>query len=203
MSAQPIPFPNPPAPTADASVSPLSPQSVAHLDVARKAHRPIARAVRVASISAWSLAVFAVLNAPFAPFSGRAAFAAIALGIVAFFEFRGRNALARFDPAGPRILTRNQLALTALLLIYCAWSAALAWYGPSPYAETAAQSPEVADLLAPYEDLIRQIMVGAYAIVALVGVAFQALIIRYYHTRTGKLQTFLEQTPTWAFTLLR
>lgn len=201
MSALPIPTPPTPSPShAEAAASSAPELTEAHraqLAAARTAFKPLRRALRVAMFSAVSLSVFAVLSLPFALFSFKAAFAAAGLIAAAVFEFRGRSALRRLEPAGVRILTWNQVALTATITIYCLWSMATAWFGPDLYARVAATDPAVGELLAPYSDLFRQLIVGTYAVLLFVAWIVQALVIRYYATRGKHLQKYLTETPAW------
>ncbi|MEO1236680.1 MAG: hypothetical protein AAFX76_07830 [Planctomycetota bacterium] len=183
---------------APAAAPGITAEQHAQLAAAKLAHAPIRRAVRVATFSAVTLAVFAVLSLPFAVFGWRAAFVAACLAACTVFEFRGRNALRRLDPAGPRVLTFNQIGLTAGLTVYCLWSAHAAWFGPDLYAEAVARNPEIADLLEPYRDLFRQLTVAFYGVVLVVGLAFQAAVIAYYHTRRHSLRRLLDDTPAWA-----
>lgn len=214
MSALPQPSPPPEPPPAPAAPPPIEPAPAGHgfevtpevqaqLAAAREAYRPLGRAVRVATFSATTLAVFAVVALPFALFSSKAAFAAVGLGVCAFFEFRGRDALRSLDPAGPRNLARNQIAYTALLTAYCAWSAYSTWFAPGggPYAAALARHPEIAPMLEPYAELLRQATTAFYGVVWLVGVLYQALLIRYYHTRRRPLERYLAETPGWVLEL--
>lgn len=185
-----------PLPGAGAAPA-LTAEHHAQLAAARIAYRPIARALRVVTFSAVTLALFAVLSLPFAFFGFKAAFAALGLTVAAVFEFRGRTALRRLEPAGIRILTWNQIALTGVLAIYCLWSMADAWFGPNPYADVIASDPAVGELLAPYSDLCRQLAVGTYAAVLVIGGIVQGLVIRYYATRRLPLEKYLAATPAW------
>lgn len=176
---------------------PLSAEHYAQLAAAHLAYAPIRRALRVVTFSAVTLALFAVLSLPFALFSLKGAFVAIGLAVAAVFEFRGRAALRRLEARGPRLLTRNQIALTGVLVIYCLWSMADAWFGPDLYEEITARVPEAADLLAPYSTLLRPLVVFVYGTTLVVGLAVQALVICYYHTRQRHVENYLKQTPAW------
>lgn len=170
---------------------------------ARAAYRPIRRTQRVATYSAWSFAVFAALSLPFALFSLKGLFIAAGLVLGAVFEFRGRHALQRLDPVAPRRLALNQLVFAGVIAVYCVWSAATAWFGPSPYAAAIAATPEISDMIAPFADLIQQVTVAAYGLVLFVGLTYQAFLIRYYFTRQKPLQNYLSNTPAWVLELHR
>ncbi len=181
----------------------LTDEHFAQRDAARQRRTKIDRAAYVATVSAWSLAAFAALSLPFALFSVKGAFVAIGLAVCAFFEFRGRNGLKQLDPAAPIRLAWNQFALACVIAGYCAWSAYAAWTGPSPYAQAVAASPELADTLAPLEDLIRQVTAATYGLVGVLSVAFQVGAIAYYRTRRKHIVNYVAQTPAWVLALDR
>jgi len=177
----------------------LSAEHYAQLAAARVAFAPVRRAQRVMTFSALTLAIFAFLSLPFAFFSLKAAFVALGLVTATFFEFRGRAAVGRLDPAGVTTLVRNQVALTGMMAGYCVWSMASAWFGPDLYAEAVAANPEIEALLSPYSEVFRQAAVGFYGIVLLVGLVVQVFVIRYYATRRRPIETYLAQTPAWVW----
>ncbi len=193
LPQSPTPSSNPPGPEAPA----LSAEHYAQLAAAHLAFAPLRRALRVVGFSAGTLALFAVLSLPFALFSVKGAYVAIALSVAAFFEFRGRAALAKLDRSGVRILVWNQAAFTVVMAVYCLWSMAEAWFGPDLYAEVAVQQPEVGELLAPYSEMFRQAAVGFYGFVLLAGLIVQAMVVRYYLTRRKHVEAYLAQTPAW------
>ncbi|MEM8739681.1 MAG: hypothetical protein AAGG38_14555 [Planctomycetota bacterium] len=203
-------MPQPPTPSPGAASAPageaepvLKAEQYAQLAAAQRAFGPVRRAQRVAMSSAVTLGVFALLSLPFALAGPRAAFVTAGLAACAVVEFRGRAALGRLDPAGPRQLFYNQLALTAVMVVYCVWSAYAAWFGPGVYAQATAEHPEIAELLGPYSEGFRRLTVAFYGVVLLVGVVFQALILRYYYTRQRPLRQYLEQTPAWVLAFNR
>lgn len=139
----------------------------------------------------------AFVSLPFAWFSLKGAFAALALGGAAVCEFRGYARLRRLDLRGVKILTWNQVGLTVLIVAYCLWCIADAWFGPDPYEKLVSYRPEMAELLAPYEGIFRQMTVMVYVIVLGVGLPVQVLVIRYYASRRKHIRAYLAQTPEW------
>ena len=86
--------------------------------------RKVRRAVSVAGVNAISFATFAVASAMLmlaTMFSGGFTVAAVGitavLGLVAYYEFRGRTMLKHLDVAGCRVLGWNQLAVLAALVL--------------------------------------------------------------------------------------
>ncbi len=189
--AFPGPDPVPPPPPA------LLPEHREQLADAARLRRPLDRAARVATVSAWSLAVFAALSLPFAFFSLKGLAVAAGLIYVAVGEFRGRAALRRVDPRAPVLLARNQAALAAVLTVYCVWCMVDARTGPSLYEQAVADTPELAAVLEPMQDSIRDITFYAYGLILAVGLVVQALVIRYYLSRRRPLDAYLQNTPEW------
>jgi len=86
--------------------------------LSQELRRPIDRAVTMATITAWTLAVFAVISLPgvFSSFTGF--FIVAGLGACSYFEFGGRNTLRDMNPQGASMLARNQLVLGAVIVVY-------------------------------------------------------------------------------------
>ncbi|MBB6431206.1 hypothetical protein HNQ40_003012 [Algisphaera agarilytica] len=144
-----------------------------------------------------TLALAALVSLSFALFSFKGLVAAVGLSAAAWFEFRGYAKLRRLDPQGVTILTRNQVGLTVLIVGYCLWCLADAWFGPDPYEKVVSLRPELAQPLEPYAGIFRQMVVMIYVIVLAVSLPVQALVIRYYATRRGNFRAYLDQTPGW------
>ena len=187
-----------PEPATDA---PLKAEHHAQLAVARLARKPIDRALRVIGFSAWTLGIFAALSVPFAITGLRAAFVAVVLVVCAYFEFRGRDEFKRLDPAAITTLATNQAALGVGLVVYCLWSAAAAWWGPDPYAQAVERTPEIAEIMGDIGGMMRQLMVGFYGVVLVLGVAYQIAMVAYYRSRRKPLERYLDETPAWILAL--
>lgn len=181
----------------------LTPDHLAQRDAAKERRKKIDRAIVVSTISAWSLAVFAALSLPFALFGLKAAFIAAGLGVCAFFEFRGRSGLKQLDVEAPARLGWNQFALALVIAGYCVWSAYDAWFGPSPYAEAIATTPELENVLQPLDGLIRQVTTGAYVVVGVLTLFVQAATVSYYRSRRKFIEKYLSETPAWVLQLDR
>lgn len=176
---------------------------MAQVAAAKQRRNKVDFAIVVASVSAWSLAVFAGVSWLFALFSLKAALVAAGLSACAFFEFRGVAGLKRMDLRAPARLAWNQFGLAVLIAAYCVWSALSAWYGPNPYAQAVATTPELGDMLEPFEDVMRQITVGVYALVLVLSVCIQASTIVYYRSRRKIIAAYLKETPGWIVELDR
>ena len=122
--------------------------------------RKVRRAASIAGLNAISFTIFAVASAQLmmaTMFSGGITIAAVTitvtLGLVAWYEFRGRKMLKQLDVAACRLLGWNQLALLGVLVAYCSWSIVWGYLYPSSLAEGLAEHPE---LLEPYSEQDRR-----------------------------------------------
>jgi hypothetical protein len=183
------------------SDGPLTAEHHQELALARLRAVPIRKAARVVSFNAWATAVIAFLSAPFAIFSGAGFAIFVGLVVVAVNEFRGRRRLLQFDPSATTLLGSNQLALLALISLYCLWMIANGLYGESPLAAAFAASPELRDsgieLTQWSEDLYRLCVVGFYGTVIALTVIFQGLTALYYFTRRKYVTKYIAETPIW------
>ena len=119
----------------------------------------------------------------------------IGMGVVARNEFRGRTLLRQFDPLGPRLLGRNQLAFMGLIIVYCLWSM---------YQTVSNPISEIAGLEAiaeSYGDLIKNATLAVYGVVIFVTALVQGLNARYYFARERLVREYLQHTPDWVVKL--
>jgi hypothetical protein len=120
------------------------------------------------------------------------------MAVVARNEFRGRTMLRRFEPAGGRLLGRNQLGLMTLIVAYCLWSIyRLGTVPPDPEMQ---QLQELAGIGA---DFVSRLSVILYASVIAATVVFQGLNARYYFRRVGMVERYLADTPPWVVDVQR
>ena len=170
------------------------------LRVSQELRRPIDRAVKTATISAWTLAVFGVFSLP-GVFSSFAGFViAVGLGVCAYFEFRGRNALRDMKPEGATALARNQLVLGGVIVVYALANIVATETGTTPYAQAVEDTPELGDLLGPggtYTGLVTNMMLAYYVVVGLAGVISQTLMFLYHQRRRPLVEAFVAETPAW------
>jgi len=138
-----------------------------------------------------------------AVFSPSSLIAMVCLAALAWNEHRGRRQLQQFDEQGPRTLGYNQLAFCGLIAAYCIYQLCNAIFGPDPYAEQIARTPELAEMLDPMRELITMATVAAYGAVLVLGVGMQGLMAWYYFSRGGVLREYLRETPEWIVELDR
>ena len=205
----PAPAPLPPV-AADPVGGPLLPEHLQQLAQANQRAAKLRKAGGVALFNAVTVGIFAGASLLFAlvsPLFGEWDLLALAMGLgfaaVAWNEFRGRKLIRGFDPRGPGVLGWNQLGLMGLLIGYCAWQIAKAWFGPNPYAEAIERGPMLASTLGPLGDLYKTLTIVVYGAVIAGTVLFQGLNALYYFTRRKHLVAYLDETPPWVVQLQR
>ena len=157
----------------------------------------------MAAFNGWSTAAFAVLAMPFALFSRTALVMSLGLGVIAFFEFKGRRLLQQLNLKAPSLLGFNQIAFAGIIVAYCAWSIHANLDHPGRYAETIAANPELARILGPLGDLHKIITLAVYGCVATLSCLFQGSMAAYYFTRSSHLRAYVKGTPDWVLDLQR
>jgi hypothetical protein len=206
----PVPATRPvgPAQCAAAGATDGTPVALTHeqlvaITQARRQGRKISRAATIAAVSGWTLAIFAFLTLLGGLFSLTSLLLGVGLGIVAYIELHGSKALRRFDETAPRRLGFNQIALGAMIVVYCGWGIWLAVAGPGPYDSYLAQGGDTADMIAPIDRLNRSITSAFYTLLICVSVIAQGCASLYYFTRRRHMIAYLSKTPAWVIEALR
>ena len=197
-----------PTPTAAAGATDraggaLTREQLAAFTQARRRGRKISRAATVAAVSGWTLAVFAFITLLGGLFSLASLLLGIGLGIVAYFELRGSKGLRGLDDTAPRRLGFNQIALGAMIVVYCGWSIWLAVAGPGPYDSYLAQGGDTAEMIEPIAQLHRAMTSAFYTLLIGVSVVAQGCTSLYYFTRRRHMIAYLRETPAWVVEALR
>lgn len=200
----PIPY-QPAGPVSPPWASPPGPEHLQQLALARERGRKIRRAFLTASISAWTLGVFAVLTFLVGLLSMSAVGTGLGMGmcIVTWFEFQGAFGLKRLDPDAPQRLAINQVVLGAMLFAYGAYS--LFTIG-DPTASIKAQigsSPELDGYMSEISQMATIIYVIVYITVMAVAVLGPGLTAVYYYTRRKYIEQYVKETPSWILELQR
>lgn len=178
--------------------APLTPEQQGELDEARERARGFMKAARAATFNIWTIGAFAAITLLFGIFSLTALILGVGMAVVTWNEYRGRALLRRFDPAGPRLLGRNQLGLMALIVAYAVWSMIQTRAHPDP---ELAQMDQI--LGGDTSGLVAQLTMLVYVgVIAVTGV-FQGLMARYYFARIPMVETYLRDTPEWVLDLQR
>ena len=162
------------------------------LDHARARLAPVRRARRLASVNAWTLAIFAGLTLLFGlgdPFN---MLVGVLLGGAAWNEFQGRAGLDALEPAGARRLGWNQIVILGIVVLYCGVAFWKARYGPIN-----AQYAELEELAGFEEGWISDLTATAYLIVAVAVAGIQLLTARFHFAREAVLRAHAAETPAW------
>ena len=199
-----LPTTPPPLPTPTPVAAPaLSLEHLQQLAAAQARGRRIGRAVAVARFDGWSVATFAFFTLLFGLTSVPGVLLGGLMGVVAFVELRAAAALKRLDPAAAKTLGTNQVALALLLAGYALWRIYGELTGPGQYAEIAATDAQLADMLAPVEDLTRMLSVAVYGGIIAFALFAQGGMALYYFTRGKHVRAYLAETPAWVVTVQR
>jgi hypothetical protein len=194
-----------PAQTAQ-SAGPLSAEHHQQIASAHTRAAKIRAAARVAAFNGWVTGAFALLSAPFAPFSFVGFLVTVGLAVVTYNEFRGKRMLLTFDPAAAKLLGWNQVGFLGLITVYSLWMVLDAFLGAGPLAKELQQYPELQSALGSAEDFLRfyrLIILAIYGTVILLSAVFQGFNAFYYFTRLGHLQAYLRETPGWIVEMQR
>ncbi len=189
-----------------ASDGPLTQEHHRELAVANERAKKIRRAAGVAAFNGWTIGIFAVLSAPFAPFSIAGFLVTVGLSVIAYNEFRGRKRLLQFDPSSPALLGWNQVGFLTLIAGYCLWMLFVNLAGTGPFAAEMAANPELKAALGSldkFDSLFEGVVVAIYGSVIVLSAIFQGLNAFYYFTRRKHMNAYLQKTPRWVLDLQR
>ena len=194
---RPVAPPPPPqqVPFAIPVAAPLAAEQVEQIAAARKAYKPVKRAISVASFDAWTIALFAAGSLACGFGSASGIFIGVAMGAIAAVEFYGLSRLRRLDVRAPKLLALNQLAFAAMLIAYGAWSLYLAATNPNPLG--AAASPEMDQVLGDYSGMMRTLNAAIYGGVIVVAIVVQGGTALFYFSRGNKVREYVQNTPNW------
>lgn len=182
----------------------FTPEQMRQLAEARRLGSKVRRAMRVATLSGWTISIFAGLTVLFSLFDPAGLILGLGMGAVGWMEFQGAARLRRLDDTAAGALARNQIILGVLLLAYAAWGLYHALGAPLMAMDPAlAGAPEVAAMMRPYENLARVISLVVYVTLALVAVFGQGGAAWYYASRGKYIRQYAEGTPAWIVQLQR
>jgi len=181
----------------DSGGGPLTPEQRREVEEAAQRARKFLAAARVATFNGWTIGLFAALSLLFGFSSLRVLVLGVGMAVVAWNEFRGRRMLRDFDPAGLRLLGRNQVGFMGVIILYCLWSMYAAAHGHG------IDLGQIEDVIGPTEDLVRTLTLTVYGAVIAATILFQGLNARYYFARMRMLEAYLAETPPWIVDLQR
>lgn len=181
----------------------LTAEQLAEIRLARQRGTKITRAAGVAAFSGWTMAVFAGITLLFGLANLVSFLMGAALSVLAYIEVKGSKRIRALDASAPIHLGFNQIALTVVICLYCAWGIIQVVFGPSPYESYLNQGGDVAELIQPIDNMNRAIMSAFYVVLAGISVIAQGCAALYYFTRRRHIVTYLKQTPDWVVEMLR
>jgi hypothetical protein len=178
---------------------PLDAEQLRVLQETRRLDKKLGLARGIALTNAVGMALFAVLSLLGGLFSFSLSPVALALGLLAVNEERGRRRLQALEPDAPNLLALNQLALFALVLVYCAWNAYSAWVGPAQLSALAEQL--LGGNLDQLDSLARVTTLFVYGAVLAASFVVQGLLALYYRSLRPHVDA-LARAPEWAKALV-
>ena len=181
----------------------FTPEHLRQIAAARVLGVKIHRAIALARVNGWVAAIFAGVTILGSVFSPMELLLGIGMGGISYFEFKGAAGLKRLDPTMPGKLAINQGAFAAILLLYGAINLLRVWHDPSPLAGAGSSDPQLAQMLAPFEGLARNLYLFVYVAIILAAVSGPGLMVVYYQSRRKYIEAYLRQTPAWIQELQR
>ena len=188
------------------SAGPLSAEHHQQIASAHTRSAKIRSAARAAAFNGWVTGAFALLSAPFAPFSFAGFLVTVGLAVVTYNEFRGRKLLLAFDPKAAKLLGWNQVGFLGLITAYSLWMIVDSLIGPGPFSKELQQYPELQQALGSKEELQRMyqlLILAIYATVIVFSAVFQGINAIYYFTRSRHILAYLRETPGWIVEMQR
>lgn len=186
-----------------ASASPLAPEHLRAIELARTRSKKVRRAAGVAKGSGWTLAIFAVITMMGAVFGDVTSLVmGVALGALAFNELRGGKMIARYDAAGARVLGFNQLILGFVIVLYSGWSLYAASKTPM-LSQLEGGTTGDAQIDATVQSISDFATYGLYGTLAGAGFIGCGLTALYYFTRARIVRDVVAETPPWVLDTMR
>jgi hypothetical protein len=190
------------------AAAPLDADQLRVLGETRRVGKKLRLARAVAMTNVVSLAFLASSTLVLGAFSLTLSPVGLALAALAYNEERGRRLLVAVDPRATRQLALNQLALLALVVVYCVWNAYAAWTGPDPLDALASQSDSLNETLREVSSQTgesfgelgkwaRMAALIVYGAVLAVSAVVQGLTAFYYHSLRASVLAFAA-APAWA-----
>lgn len=129
----------------------------------------------------------------------------LGLAAVGVVEYLGYRRLKLASPTAPTFLGKNQLALLAMIVLYCLFQ--IVDFSPAQ-AKAAALSPEARAQMAAMPQMLhsidgqidrwsRVLTYGFYGLVIVLSIACQGGLAWYYYSRRRHIDEFNRTTPLW------
>ena len=168
---------------------------------ARQRARKIRRASAVASVSGWTMAVFAAGTLVGAAFGDMVSLVlGVGLSLITYNELRGARLLRQLRPGGARVLGYNQLALGVLIVAYAGWSLVTTLRSPALASVGSTGDPEMDQMISGLTGVIAY---GVYGTIGVLGAIVPGLTSWYYFSRGRLVRAMIGQTPAWVVETIR
>jgi hypothetical protein len=192
-----------PSVSPSTSGSPLSPEHLRELELARARSKKIRRAAGVAMFNGWTVGGFAALSLLIGLFSLTSLLIGVALAAVTYNEFAGAKMLRRLDLRAPRRLALGQLGLCGVLITYALWSIYSLQTGPSSYEAALAAGGQGAALVGSIQQFEQAVTYAVYGGLIVGSILFQGGTAWYYFSRMKYVRAYVSETPPWIIELER
>lgn len=187
-----------PAPSAPV----LTPEHLAQLVAARRLGTGLRRAVTIGKVDGWTTGIFGAITLLGSIGSLPGTLLGAGMVVLAVLQIRAADRLKQLDEAAPIALARNQIILGILLFAYGGISLVLSMRNPLSLASSAgAMAPELSQMIAGYEDLLRRLIITVYATVMAVAVLGPGLTAIYYYAQRKRILAYRSSTPQWILAL--
>ena len=176
----------------------FTPENLGQLQAARTDMRKLRRAVSVATFDGWTLGIFGALTVLMGLTDPTNLVLGIAMVAAALVELRSVPRLRMLDPAIPKRLAINQLAMGAVLLLYAGWRMVVTLRsGAGELMSLAGTDPQVRQIIEPFDGLMRMVTLAVYCGMMVIAIFGQGGMALYYFSRGRHLQDYLTRTPPW------
>lgn len=174
------------------------------LAAARKSCRKVRRAVGVAALSGWTIALFAGITLIVGLSTISATWMGLAMIITAFVEFKARERLRRLDSSAARTLGYNQVVLGLLILFYAAWNVdSIIVASPGPLTINFSAGDAAFHFEPNNAVYIRQFSLLLYGAMGIIAVLTQGTTAWYYFSRDKWIREYVSRTPSWILQIQR
>jgi hypothetical protein len=193
-----------PADTSPSGPLVLTNDQMHQLAAARDACLPVSRAVRVASMSGWTMVVFAGLTLIAGLSMVSAIWMGLAMTITAMVELRACRRLRRLDPSATSTLAYNQLVLAFLIVLYALWKVDGVISAAPAVAKVSINIDGPASrFLQGNPIFLRDAQLFGYVAMAGIALLTQGTTAWYYFSRNKWLKQYVSSTPEWILQIQR
>lgn len=183
-------------------IPPMEPRSLAAAGDAAYAWKPIARAILIGTIEAWSLLIFGILSMMCGLSTPSGLLVGGGLIVLGVIELKALARIKRLDPSALPQLVWMELALIGLISVYFGYQVYASLEGNGSEIIQAINDPNVRQVLG--DDFIqqaREMTALIYGILILAIGVSQGLMALMYHRRKRMMADYLRKTPDWILAL--